>query len=123
MNDMKHVATVALVAVLAAPAPGRARDQAIDLRIAAGKVGEVCMPLERGDTLAWHFEASAAVAFNLHDHVGQRVDMPVRRSAVQRHRAQHTVPRRNDWCLMWTAPTATDVTVRGGWQAQRATPK
>ena len=119
---MKTIA-IALLA-LAASAPSLARkDQPIQLDIAAGKVGEVCMPLRAGDTLAWDFKASAATAFNLHQHVGKEVQMPVKRQAVTKERAQHKVDRSNDWCLMWTAPAAQAVTVEGAWRVTEAAPK
>jgi hypothetical protein len=105
--------------------PGRAAEAATDtapirLSIAAGKVGEVCMPLGAGDTLAWRFRASAPVDFNLHHHVGEQVLTPVALTARTRSRARHTADRRNDWCLMWTAPAAQAVTVGGDWHVRRA---
>jgi hypothetical protein len=92
----------------------------IRLSIAAGKVGEVCMALGAGDTLAWRFRASAPTDFNLHQHVGDKVLTPVSRQAMTRSRARHTVDRDNDWCLMWTAPPGQAVTVSGDWQVRRA---
>lgn len=100
--------------------PALAAERALSLEIGAGKVGEVCMPLGAGDTLAWHFEASAPADFNLHHHVGKQVLMPIDRKAVAADRAQHTADRANDWCLMWTAPAAQAITVRGGWQVRAA---
>ena len=119
---MKTIA-IALLAV-AACAPALARnDQPIQLDIAAGKVGEVCMPLRAGDTLAWDFKASAATDFNLHQHVDKKVLMPVQRKAVRQQRAQHKVDRRNEWCLMWTAPAGQAVTVEGAWRVVKAAAK
>ena len=115
---MKHVCFVTLLWLSAA-----AFAEPIRLEIGAGKVGEVCLPLRAGDTLAWNFEASAAIDFNLHDHVGEKVNMPVKRSAVVRHRAQHKAPRKNDWCLTWTAPAAQGVTVTGAWRVIGAAAK
>lgn len=97
--------------VLAAP------QQPIALDIAAGRVGEVCMPLEAGQTLSWRFRASRPVDFNLHQHVEGKVLMPVERKAVNRQRGQHRVAQGNEWCLMWTAPAAQGATVQGHWQA------
>jgi hypothetical protein len=104
--------------LLLAAATASAQERPISLVIAAGKVGEVCMPLQAGDVLAWRFESSAAADFNLHDHVGKKVNMPVRRKAVTREQRQHRVERTNDWCLMWTAPRATGITVSGAWQVK-----
>jgi hypothetical protein len=117
---MKHVCsmTLALAATVAS-----AQDQAISLTIAAGKVGEVCMPLQAGDTLAWRFESSAAADFNLHDHVGTKVNLPVQRKAVKREQRQHRVERSNEWCLMWTAPRAEGITITGSWKVSKGAAK
>jgi hypothetical protein len=100
-----------------------ADEKPIRLTIAPGKVGEVCMPLEAGDTLVWNFKASAALDFNLHQHVGNEVQMPVDKKAVAEDSAEHAVDRRNEWCLMWTAPAGQRATVSGGWQVKKAAPK
>ena len=112
---MKNIA-IALLVLTASALVRAGDDQPIRLDIAAGKVAEVCMPLQAGDTLAWEFKASAATDFNLHQHVGKEVLMPVKRTAVSQERAQHKVDRRNDWCLMWTAPAGQAVTVEGAWR-------
>jgi hypothetical protein len=110
-----------LVLALAATLPAAAQDERpIRLTIAAGKVGEVCMPLAAGDTLAWHFNSSVAVDFNLHQHVGKDVLMPVDRKAIAEDRAEHQVDRKNDWCLMWTAPAGQQASVTGGWSMKKA---
>ncbi len=120
---MKHVCFVTLVLAAVAVSAASAQDRTINLTVAAGKVGEICIPLQAGDTLAWRFESSAAADFNLHDHVGKQVNMPVQRKAVRRARAQHTLERTNEWCLTWTAPHAKGITVTGSWQVKNATPR
>ena len=107
----------ALAMILAAAASSAAaNDQPIRLTIAPGKVAEVCMPLAEGDTLRWRFKASAALDFNLHHHVDKLVLMPVERKAVAADSGEQLIDRRNDWCLMWTAPAdAKRVTVDGAW--------
>jgi hypothetical protein len=112
---MKHFCFMTLLWLSAT-----AQAEPIRLDIAAGKVGEVCIPLRAGDTLSWTFEASAAVDFNLQDHVGKTVNMPVKRNALMQDRAQHKVPRKNDWCLMWTAPAQAGSAITGSWQVIRA---
>jgi hypothetical protein len=46
--------------------------------------------------------------------------MPVQRTAAAEDRAEHKVDRRNDWCLMWTAPAGQRVTVAGAWSVRKA---
>lgn len=115
---------LATALVLLAAAPSLAQEQQIRLSIAPGKVGEVCMALDKGDTLAWHFKSSHASDFNLHHHVAKEVLMPIERKAVAEDRAQFTADRRNEWCLMWTAPAGQAITVAGGWSiAPKSLPK
>ncbi len=100
-----------------------AKDHPIRLTIAPGKVADVCMPLAEGDTLRWRFKASVALDFNLHHHVDKAVLMPVDRMAVKADRGEQSIDRRNEWCLMWTAPTqAKRVMVDGAWSVQPAAP-
>ena len=109
--------TAALALGLAAIAGlAQAKDQAFHLRIAPGKVGEVCMPLAPGDTLRWRFKAGTAMDFNLHHHVGNEVQMPVDRKALIADKGELRIDTANDWCLMWTAPaSAKPVSVQGTW--------
>lgn len=112
-----HLSAAALALVLIGPA--WAQERPIHLTIAPGKVGEVCMPLEAGDTLAWHFKASPASDFNLHHHVGEQVVMPVQRKGAAEDRTEHPIDKRNDWCLMWTASAGQRVTVSGTWSVRK----
>lgn len=107
-----------VVAGVAAPAVGATQGR-IELAIAAGRADEVCMPLQAGTTLAWNFDASAPVDFNLHRHRGTQVLMPVDRKAIASDRAAHRVDATSTWCLMWTAPADRDVTVSGRWSSAR----
>ena len=100
-----------------------AKDHPLRLTIAPGKVAEVCMPLAEGDMLRWRFKASVALDFNLHHHVDKAVLMPVDRKAVKADSGEQSIDRRNEWCLMWTAPTqAKRVMVDGAWSVQPAAP-
>ncbi len=108
-------------ALLLAGSAAVAKDHPIRLTIAPGKVAEVCMPLNAGDTLRWRFKANAALDFNVHHHVGQDVLMPVDRKAVQADKAELSIDKSNEWCLMWTAPAAAKrTTVEGVWSSQLA---
>ena len=109
------------LAALLASLPGIAAEpHPFHLTVAPGTVGEVCMALEAGDTLVWQFKASAAAEFNLHHHVGDQVLMPVKRKGATLDSGEHAIDRRNDWCLMWTAPAGQRLTVKGRWWQRRA---
>lgn len=113
------IVAVAIATFAAAAAAGG--EHPIRMTIAAGKVGETCMPLAVGDTLVWQFTASAAGDFNVHHHVGKDVLMPVERKAVREDRGELAIDRANEWCLMWTAPKAGAMTLGGIWSVRKAT--
>ena len=119
---MRHPITILALAfaLTLAVVPALAQERPIQLTIAPGKAGEVCMPLDAGDTLAWRFKAEPAADFNLHHHLGEQVLMPVQRKAAAEDRAEHTIDKRNDWCLMWKAPADQRVTVAGTWSVKKA---
>lgn len=111
-NSAVALALVAM-ATVASAAP---KDHPIRVTIAPGKVAEVCMPLAEGDTLRWHFKAATALDFNLHHHIDKDVLMAVDRKAVKADTGEQRIDRRNEWCLMWTAPAAgKPVGVNGAW--------
>jgi len=98
-----------------------AKDHPIRVSIAPGKVAEVCMPLNAGDTLRWRFKANGPLDFNVHHHVGKEVLMPVDRRAVKVDKAELAIDQSNEWCLMWTAPaSAKRATIEGAWSSQPA---
>jgi hypothetical protein len=112
-------APIAALLAFALASPAFAQERPLHLVIAPGKVGEVCMPLAADDMLAWRFKANPAADFNLHHHVGDQVSMPVQRKATTEDRGEHLIDRRNDWCLMWTAPPGQRVTVSGAWSVRK----
>jgi hypothetical protein len=108
-------------AASAAAADAAPRERPIRITVAPGKVAEVCMPLAEGDTLRWRFKASAALDFNLHHHVDSEALVAVERRGVKADSGEHRIDRRNEWCLMWTAPAgAKRVSIDGAWSSLRA---
>ena len=50
--------------------------------------------------------------------------MQIERKAVKADSGEWRVERRNDWCLMWTAPPQQKaVSVKGVWSARPAAPR
>ncbi|WP_269532360.1 hypothetical protein [Chitinimonas sp. BJYL2] len=73
--------------------------------LAAGKGHEACMDLKSGDRLEYGFSASNKLAFNLHFHDGDRVEMPVPESLQDKVPAgSHVAAITQHYCLMWTNP-------------------
>jgi len=115
-----HAFAALLVAAALAPPAAANGERPIRMTVAAGKVGEACMPLAVGDTLVWQFTSSVATDFNLHHHVGTDVLMPVERKGIREDRGEHAIDRANEWCLMWTAPKDSAMSISGTWLVRKA---
>jgi hypothetical protein len=81
--------------------------------IRPGKIAEECFKLPAGGAVGYAFEASASVDFNVHYHRGNDVFYPVKRDAIRQADDRFTAPSAEEYCLMWTNPSAQAVTVKG----------
>lgn len=79
------------------------------LVIAPGKFAELCGPLAKGQSVAWSFEAGAALDFNIHFHQGKDVVYPARASGVARSEGTLVADPAHDYCWMWTNKSASAV--------------
>ena len=70
--------------------------------VAPGKFAEVCGKLSRADSVAWRFEASGPLNFNIHYHEGKDVRYPERRDALADASGRLQVVLDQDYCWMWT---------------------
>ena len=70
--------------------------------VAPGKFAEVCGMLARGDSVAWRFEASGPLNFNIHYHEGKDVRYPERRDALAGASGRLQMALDQDYCWMWT---------------------
>jgi len=70
--------------------------------VAPGKFAEVCGKLTRADLVAWRFEASGPLNFNIHYHEGKDVRYPERRDASAGATGRLQVALDQDYCWMWT---------------------
>jgi hypothetical protein len=70
--------------------------------VASGKFAEVCGKLARADSVAWRFEASGPLNFNIHYHEGKDVRYPERRDALAGASGRLQVVLDQDYCWMWT---------------------
>jgi hypothetical protein len=52
--------------------------------------------------VAWQFEASEALNFNVHYHEGKDVRFPAKQDGVTTLRGELKVERDHDYCWMWT---------------------
>ncbi len=70
--------------------------------VAPSKFAEVCGKLARADSVAWRFEASGPLNFNIHYHEGKDVRYPERRDALAGASGRLQVVLDQDYCWMWT---------------------
>lgn len=70
--------------------------------VAPGKFAEACGKLARADSVAWRFEASGPLNFNIHYHEGKDVRYPERRDALAGASGRLQVALDQDYCWMWT---------------------
>ena len=84
--------------------------------VAPGKFTEVCGKLPAGLIVAWNFEATVPLDFNVHHHVGKEVLFPAKLTAVATARDTLTTKIDQDYCWMWTnkgaAPASVQVTLK-----------
>lgn len=67
-----------------------------------GQFAEVCGKLARADAVAWRFDASGPLNFNIHYHEGKDVRYPERRDATARASGRLRAALDQDYCWMWT---------------------
>ena len=66
-----------------------------------GKFVELCAKLPRGSAVAWKFDAPAPLDFNVHYHVGDKVEFPAKRDAVMALKGDLIAPSDQHYCWMW----------------------
>ena len=69
--------------------------------VAPKKFVEVCGKLDRGATVTWRFDAQAALDFNVHYHVGDKVEFPEKRDAVSVLKGELVAASDQHYCWMW----------------------
>jgi hypothetical protein len=125
---MKNIFGVAFLIVFAAPTIALAAEETksptsfkkeISVTIKPDKVHEECIELKSGTSVAYRFEASKPVPFNIHFHSGagkdEKVEYPVK--IDQTDAAEDVLKVANDqhYCWMWSNKKVTteSVTVNG----------
>jgi hypothetical protein len=70
--------------------------------IAPGKFAELCGKLAKGQTVRWSFEGNAPTNFNVHFHVGKKVEFPTKLDGVSKSAGELKVEQDQDYCWMWS---------------------
>jgi hypothetical protein len=101
------LANAELVEVLLKPS------EAVEKRFAVQpeKFAELCAALKRNQTVNWQFRTSTAMDFNIHYHVGERVEYPDKREGVSHANGSVTAKVDQSYCWMWINRATTSGTV------------
>lgn len=80
----------------------------------AGDFAEVCGALSHAERIHWAFEASAALDFNIHYHVGDEVVYPTKFADTVERAGELVAPIDQTYCWMWKSglPSPATVTLR-----------
>jgi hypothetical protein len=76
-----------------------------ELSVAPGKFAEVCGKLKQGQTVAWRFNATLPLDFNIHHHDGPKVVFAARQTQSTQSADNLKVDLDQDYCWMWTNKT------------------
>lgn len=77
--------------------------------VAPGKFAELCAAVRQGQSVAWQFRADAAMDFNIHYHIEQRVEYPEQRKAVDNASGHLMVMVDQSYCWMWSNRSAAPI--------------
>ncbi len=89
------------------------------LDVAPGGFAELCGALEKGQAVAWRFDSNAALAFNVHYHLGKDVVYPVKNPGTARADGRLAVDPSQTYCWMWSNKGSQSVTLQVQLQLQR----
>jgi hypothetical protein len=78
-----------------------------------GGIAEDCVRLKAGQSREFSWTADAPVDFNIHWHLGDKIEYPVRMDRQRKGRGRFSADREQDFCWMWTAPKEKGATVQG----------
>ena len=78
-------------------------DYKAELRIAAGKFKELCVPLKKGERIEWSFSSPVDTSFNIHYHVGSDVSYPAKVDGIRAAQGALEVKADQEYCWLWKA--------------------
>lgn len=82
-----------------------------ELIVSAGKFAEVCGKLGPRQVVHWRYQSPAPLDFNIHFHIGDRVEYPEKRDAQRMLSGTFHPPEEREYCWMWTNNGSTSVRV------------
>ncbi|HTZ18937.1 MAG TPA: hypothetical protein VMB78_10910 [Dissulfurispiraceae bacterium] len=87
-------------------------------QIKAGGIHEECASAKSGQKFSYSFYASMPVDFNVHYHVGDKVEYPLERHDVTTADGTYVPDHEDIYCLMWTNNQKTLVTINYKYEIQ-----
>jgi len=103
-------------AVGGAPSPLGQTVAAVEHRLGPRSDREDCFLVEAETRIAYAFEFTGAVEFNLHHHRGEETFYDVAPSQAERVEAELVLPDAGEYCLMYRNLDAGYSTVRGSYR-------
>ena len=89
----------------------QARSEA-SFQVAPGKFAEACGKLTKGQKVSWSFESDRPLNFNIHYHVGKKVEYPAKQADVAQLQGELIVALDQDYCWMWSNKGQEPATLR-----------
>ena len=86
--------------------------------IEEGQVFEVCIPIEKGQTLEFEFDASQEIEFNLHYHRDNLIYFPVPKHKTNASSGEVVSVITKDYCLMWRNHKSDETAVNFRYQVK-----
>lgn len=83
-----------------------------EFRVEPGKFLEACEKLPRGTQVAWHFDATSPLDFNIHYHEGKKVLYPARHDGIAASSGTLDARLEQDYCWMWTNKSGSAATLK-----------
>ena len=77
--------------------------------IAPGSFAELCTRVDAGTRVQWSFTTDAPLDFNIHYHVGNRIEYPAKADASRGETGTLVATGAQDYCWMWTNRGASAV--------------
>ena len=71
------------------------------IEVPAGGFAELCGKLAGGQTIQWQFTGTTAMDFNIHYHVGEKVEFPAKQDGIAASNGVLETRASQDYCWMW----------------------
>jgi len=87
-------------------------------QIKPGGIHEECASAKSGQKFSYSFYASSPVDFNVHYHVGDKIEYPLERNGVTTADGTYVPDHEDIYCLMWTNHQKESVTLNYKYEIQ-----